>query len=298
MTSMKQIKKTIVGSFALASLAVCIFTTNASQQMPAPAPTTAQTQLKPIPDQAQQTGSSTAQPMLPGGTATQPAATAQQAPPTATTTNSTLQSMPPVTIDTMTAPQTGTPTQTMPQAAMVVPQPTVTTMPAEGQISAALAPGQSTTTPAAPLLAGQAMATAVPMSVASTPQATSTVGLSMTNPTQYPMTITLHIMPSNRVIQKDLPAGQSIDILSEPLSKTDTYTISGSLFQTVITKTTITTLSGPAQPQPAQFINTKTNRISSTKNWSAANPADQKIHLAVDFTEKPGAEPTFEIRQQ
>lgn len=312
MTSMKQIKKAIVvGSFTMASLLLCIFTSNASQQTPAPAPTMAQATGQP--DQNQQPTAQQPQPVV-GIGSTPPAASTMQtgtttgpmptpmAPLAATPTDSTMQSMPPVTIDSMTMPQANT------------FQPTVTAPPpSEGQISAALAPGQSTPTPAAPLMPGnpsnpvssapmassQTTGQTMPTPALNTPQATGGVGLSMTNPTQFPITITLHIVPSNRVVQKDIPAGQTVDLLSEPLSKNDTYTVSGSLFQTITTKTTITTLSGPAQQtQPAQFINTKTNRISSTKNWSVANPVDQKIHLTVDFTERPGAESTLEIRQQ
>lgn len=284
MTSIKQIKKTIVGSFALAGLLMCIFTSNASQQTPAPTMAQAPGQPAPI----------------------NPLATAP--------TYSTVQSMAPVTIDTMTTPQVGTSTQTVPSP--TITQPTVTTTLPGGHISTTLVPGQSTSTApftgqpstivsSAPLAAqsnqmsGQTIPTAASTPAPNTSQATDALGLSMTNPTQYPATITLYITPSNRVIQKDIPAGQTVNLLSEPLSKTATYNVSGSLFQTVITKTTITTLSGPTQQtQPSQFINTKTNRISSTKNWSAANPADQKIHLTIDFAERPGGEPTFEIRQQ
>lgn len=300
MTRMNQTKKTLIGTFMLASLLLCSLGLNASQPMPAPFPTMAQATGQP--DQNQQPTAQQPQPVV-GIGSTPPAASTMQ---TGTTTgpmptpiDSTMQSMPPVTIDTMATPQTTSPAQPIPPATTF--QPTVTTTPPEGQISAALAPGQSSPTPAVPLLTGQAMQTVAPISGASTPQATGALGLSMTNPTQYPITITLHIVPSNRIVQKDIPAGQTVNLLSEPLSKNDTYTVSGSLFQTVTTKTTITTLSGPAQQtqqQPTQFINTKTNRISSTKNWSVANPVDQKIHLTVDFSERQGAEPTLEIRQQ
>lgn len=165
-----------------------------------------------------------------------------------------------------------------------------TVTPTNQPVQNAPTPDQTTTAQTAPI---------APNSMPSQPAATSQQGITIKNPTQYPATISLHITPSNQVIQKDVAPGQTVALFDQALNKTDTYTASGSLFRTVITKTTVTTISGaPQAPAPAEFITTKTNRLSSSKNWSSNASSAQKIDLTIKLVEIPGAEPIFEIQQE
>lgn len=311
MARMKRVQKSFFRCCAFTGVLICVGNSNTFQSGPTAAATTPHTTGQP--DQGQQMVSSSVQPME-----------NSSAVPTPAPTDSSMQSMLPVTIETMKDPQPSIPTQTASMPTDTSTQPVAQavqppTPPQAEPLSVPIAPGQPSATPFVP------ENHSIPMTSAPTDQSNQTAqqpmlppfqpvaqvvapntppstgsGLSVTNPTSYPITLTLNITPGARVIQKDIPAGKTVDLLTEPLNKNDTYTVSGSLFQTIITKTTVTTLSGPAQQtqQPSQFINTKTNRISSTKNWSAANPTSATAHLTVDFNQHQGVEPTFEIRQQ
>ncbi len=284
---MKRIEQILCGS--LLSILVCIF----AQQLDAEqAPTTPTpgllTQLAQISSAATQASKNT--PTTAPSTATQatPIATVTSAAPAATAASGTNQpssTTSPATTSgqTPTVPPAVSPVQTVATAIPTGIPSTVTAPIATAAGAPSGAPSATTNAPAPSAATGQP----------------SQQGITIKNPTQYPATITLHITPSNQIVQKDVAPGQTVTLFDQALNKTDTYTVSGSLFRTVITKTTVTTLSGaPQATAPAEFITTKTNRLSSAKNWSSNASNAQKIELTIKFTETPGAEPIFEIQQQ
>lgn len=188
--------------------------------------------------------------------------------------------------------------------APIAPAPMVTTMPAPYLDPAMTspvvsAPGlPSPAFSAAPAGIPSAPAVYQPAPVLPTPAINTSPGLWVNNPTAYPAMITLHIESSDDLSQTDVPAGQNVQIIPT-LSNADKYTASGSLFRTVITKTAVTTLSGPMpSATPTEFINTETTRISTAQEWSANHPATPGIQLILNLIETPGVDPILEIRQQ
>ena len=140
------------------------------------------------------------------------------------------------------------------------------------------------------------------------------IGLYVRNTTEYPCQVTLKIYARqqtpktffsgfpDRTLEKNIPAGATVELLDDALDKNYVYTLTAFVGEKPIRMLggKVMHIGGPmafdknSKSVPAA----KTPNLSINKDWSIQHPTNKKVELVLELVQKQGAPTELRLRDQ